>query len=267
MYQLDDLIYLMARLRADDGCAWDRQQDFPSIIRYSIEEVYELADAIAEQDFEHIEEELGDVLFQVVFFAQMGKEQNQFDFESVVNKITAKLVSRHPHVFPNGQLYERHEHQTDTEAIKEQWEAIKAAERKAKNKHRVLDDVPRALPALSRAQKLQKRAANVGFDWDKREDVWAKISEEITELREVEHSDSVTQKTHELGDILFSIINLARHMGIDAESALQQCNHRFEQRFNYIEDHLAEQGQTVADTDLDSLEQLWGQAKQVLADK
>ena len=263
-YTLDDLLYLMSRLRdPKDGCPWDQQQNFATIIPHSIEEVYELADAIAAEDSEHIHEELGDLLFQVIFFCQLGSEQGQFNFNKVVSTLVAKLLRRHPHVFPDGTLGSRAGEQvTPTAEVKKNWEAIKAAERQRKQQGGVLDDVPLALPGLTRATKLQKRAATVGFDWPDYRGVFDKVREEIDELQEAVEVLTPAEVEEELGDLYFVIANLARHLKVDSEAALRAANRKFERRFGYIEGRLKESDQSFGESSLDELESLWQQAKQ-----
>ena len=263
-YSLEDLLYLMARLRdPQDGCPWDQQQDFSTIIPHSIEEVYELADAIAKGDDEHIHEELGDVLFQVIFYCQLGSEKGAFDFNKVVSTLVAKLLRRHPHVFPDGSLQSRAGQQnTATAEVKKTWEAIKVEERKAKQQGSVLDDVPMALPGLTRATKLQKRAANVGFDWPDYRGVFDKVREEIDELEEAVEQLSHAEVEEELGDLYFVLANLARHLKVDSEAALRSANHKFERRFGFIEQQLQQQGKNIKNSSLNDLESLWQQAKQ-----
>jgi ATP diphosphatase len=267
-YTLDDLLYLMARLRdKDGGCPWDIAQDFQSITSSTIEEAYELVDAIFANDRQHIREELGDVLFQVVFYAQMASENHWFDFAAVVDGITRKLVSRHPHVFPDGNLQARFDSALDVEGVKQQWEVLKQAERKEKDKTGVLDDIPLALPALSRAQKIQKRVSQVGFDWNDASSALVKIREELDELQEAIHQQQQANMEEELGDLLFSCVNVARHLKVDAEAALAGTNRKFAARFAYIESALAEQGKTPAQATLLEMDALWDKAKEGLVKK
>jgi nucleoside triphosphate diphosphatase len=261
-YSLDDLLLLMSRLRdKDGGCPWDLAQDFQSITSSTLEEAYELVDAIFANDQQQIKEELGDVLFQVVFYAQLAREKHWFDFAGVVDVITAKLVSRHPHVFPDGDLQARFDSAIDVEGVKQQWEAIKQSERKTKHKPKVLDDIPLALPALSRAQKIQKRVSQVGFDWNNASAALLKIREELDELQQAIDQQESSAITEELGDVLFSCVNVARHLKVDAESALAASNRKFEARFGYIEDALAIQGKTPAESTLAEMDALWESAK------
>ena len=266
-YQLDDLLYLMQRLRdPEHGCPWDLQQTFASIAPHTLEEAYEVADAIAEQDYGQLAGEVGDLLFQVVYYAQLGREAGHFDWQDVVDGITRKLVRRHPHVFPDGQLHTPPgTRKLDERQIKERWEQIKAEERaeraSAPAQLSLLDDVPRALPALSRAQKLQKRASASGFDWNNVGPVIDKIAEELEEVREAIGRREQQAIDEEVGDLLFAMVNLARHLKVDAETALRGGNDKFERRLRYIEDSLREEGKVFADTELEELDRLWNQAK------
>lgn len=264
-YSLTDLQYLMQRLRdPDGGCPWDIAQDFKSITSSTVEEAYELVDAIFSDDQQQIKEELGDVLFQVVFYTQMAKENKWFNFDDVIDGLTKKLIRRHPHVFPDGDLNARISSEESQEAVKQQWESIKEQERKAKAQQRTLDDVPRALPALSRAQKMQKRASRVGFDWPETQSVFIKVREEIDELEQAVANNDTENIHEELGDLIFSLVNVARHLKVDAESAVSDCNRKFEQRFAYIEDSLSKQSLTPNQASLEQLDALWEQAKTAL---
>jgi MazG family protein len=251
----------MARLRDPvGGCPWDLEQDFASIAPYTIEEAYEVADAIARGDLEHLKDELGDLLLQVVYHAQLAKEAGLFDFDQVARAIADKMVRRHPHVFGAAAV-------ESARAQSHAWEAAKAAERaskadRAESHHGVLDDVPLALPALVRAAKLQRRAARVGFDWPEPGQVLDKIEEEIAELRaELGQSTSAERLGDEIGDLLFALVNLARHLEVDAETALRQASAKFERRFRAIEEALRARGRRLEDASLDEMEALWQQAK------
>ena len=254
---IERLLEIMARLRAPDGCPWDREQTFRTIAPYTIEEACEVAEAIERGDMEALREELGDLLLQVVYHARMAEEQGAFDFQDVVRSIADKMVRRHPHVFgirPGG-----------PKAAPEDvdWERMKAAERAARGEHRAsaLDDVPRALPALARALKLTRRAARVGFDWADPKDVLAKIDEEAAELvAEIEHGES-DRVEEEFGDLLFVLANLARHLKIDPEAALRRANAKFERRFREIERRLAAEGRTPEGASLAEMDALWEDAK------
>jgi ATP diphosphatase len=261
------LIEIMARLRDPErGCPWDVKQDFASIAPYTIEEAYEVADAIERGDLDDLRDELGDLLLQVVFHARMAEEAGAFAFGDVVLAINEKLVRRHPHVF--GDLNE-----ADSDAVKRLWATIKAEEKRARAERRAtqglpaetpagaLDGVPSALPALGRAVKLQERAARVGFDWPDAAQVLDKIEEEIGELRaELAGGDRARLKD-EVGDLLFAVANLARHAGVDPETALAGTNGKFTRRFAHIEARLAEAGRGPHDASLDEMEALWQEAK------
>ncbi|GGO82414.1 nucleoside triphosphate pyrophosphohydrolase [Marinobacterium nitratireducens] len=262
-YRIDDLVTLMARLRdPGDGCPWDLKQDFASIVPHTLEEAYEVADTIERQDWAHLRDELGDLLFQVIFYARLGEEQQRFDFDAIVDALVRKLIRRHPHVFPAGTLESRAGDQSRSEAqIRESWETIKQQERDDKAKGGVLDDVPLSLPALSRAAKLQKRAARVGFDWPETLQVLDKIEEEIAELREAIGRGAEDEIRDELGDLMFAQVNLARHLGVDPEAALRGTNAKFSRRFAHIEDAVEASGQDWGDFSLAELDALWNEAK------
>lgn len=246
------LLAIMKTLREPGGCPWDRDQSFATIAPYTIEEAYEVASAIEDQDFQSLPGELGDLLFQVVFHARMAEEAGLFDFGDVVEAVTAKMIRRHPHVFGDEDA------RSNAEDQKAFWEALKVEERKAKAQHGVLDDVPSALPALVRAEKLQKRASSVGFDWNNAEHVLGKIAEEA---REVVEAPSQAEREEELGDLLFVVANLARHLKVDPEAALRSANAKFTRRFRHIEAMLAAKGSSPAEASLDEMEALWQDAK------
>lgn len=249
------LLEIMRRLRDPvSGCPWDIEQSFTSIVPYTIEEAHEVADAIARQAWEELPGELGDLLLQVVFHAQMATDAGLFGFQDVVQAISAKMVARHPHVFGDESRDKTPAQQTVD------WERIKAAERGAQNA-RVLDGVALGLPGLTRAVKLQKRAARVGFDWPSTDEVVAKIAEEAAELVEARDQLSQAEVTEEFGDLLFVIANLARHLDVDPEAALRAANAKFSRRFGQIEDWLAEDDRTPADSDLAEMDALWNRAK------
>ncbi|MBB62107.1 MAG: nucleoside triphosphate pyrophosphohydrolase [Pseudomonas sp.] len=267
MYQLADLLHLMARLRdPQHGCPWDLQQDYASIVPHTLEEAYEVADAIERRDFAHLPGELGDLLFQVVYYSQLAREEGRFDFATVVDAITRKLVRRHPHVFPDGDLYGSPElPRLDEAAIKQRWEQIKAEERAeqaaAPEQLSLLDDVPHALPALSRAAKLQKRAAGVGFDWPEALPVVDKLHEELNEVLEAMSENDPQAIAEEIGDLLFVVVNLARHLKVDPENALRAANGKFERRVRFIEQALRDAGRSPESCDLEELDALWDAAK------
>lgn len=252
-YGVADLLDVMARLRDPEaGCPWDIDQTFRSIVPSTVEEVYELVDAIEREDWDHVAEELGDVMFQVVFYAQLGKEQGRFDFNQVVHTLTEKLIRRHPHVFAT------QSEKISQDDVKKQWEAIKQQERSQKQKLGVLDDIPRALPALTRAQKLTKRAASVGFDWPNISQVLAQLKSEIEELEEAIASGDQRHSAEELGDLLLCGANLARHLKVDAEQCLRESNAKFERRFGYIEKNSPA---PLEQNSLEAMDALWHEAK------
>ena len=261
-YNLNDLRYLMTRLRdPGDGCPWDLKQDFHSIVPHTLEEAYELADAIELGDLDQIRQEMGDVLFQLVFYSRLAEEQSAFDFDDVVDGITRKLLRRHPHVFPAGTLQSRRSSDAPNESqIKQRWEEIKTEERGKKAQHSALDDIPQALPAASRASKLQKRASQVGFDWESVDGVVEALHDELIELREAMQSGEQTAIEDELGDVLFSLVNLSRHLGLDAEATLRKAGQKFERRFRFVETR-AQKGGGVASVPRSQLEDYWREAK------
>ena len=252
---LDDLLEVMRRLRdPQTGCPWDREQTFKSIAPYTIEESYEVADAIARNDLRDLQEELGDLLFQVVFHARMAEEMGLFDFDDVAAGMSEKLIRRHPHVF--GDIGHR-----TAEEQTQAWEVQKAEERKAKDKAGVLDDVPVGLPALTRAAKLTKRAARVGFDWPSVNEVLDKLDEETQELKVEIAANDLDKAREELGDLLFVMANLARKLDIEPEDALRGTNAKFVRRFRSIEAALQARGKTPEQSDLAEMDALWNDAK------
>ena len=249
------LVEIMDSLRDPErGCPWDLEQNFSTIAPYTVEEAYEVADAIEREDFEALRDELGDLLFQAVFHARLAKEEGAFDFADVIAAINDKMIRRHPHVFANAD-----ERSADEQTVS--WEAQKAAERAAKGALGLLDDVPVGLPGLTRAVKLQKRAARVGFDWTDARDVLAKISEEAEELVEARDEKSQDAIEDEFGDLLFVIANLSRHLKVDPEAALRRANAKFTRRFTHIEKSLAASARTLDDASLEEMEALWTDAK------
>ena len=267
-YTVDDLRYLMQRLRdPESGCPWDLKQSFSSIAKHTLEEVYEVIDAIERDDLHHLGEELGDLLFQIIFYAELGAEQKVFDFDSVVQGLVEKLVRRHPHVFPQGTLESeiepssRVDNPEEEARIKKVWEEIKVEERAAKGDSKTLDDIPLAIPALSRAQKLQKRAAGKGFDWQHLDQVVEVVREELEELEAEIAVDDKAAIEDELGDLLFSCVNLARHLGVDPERALRQANGKFQRRFQAMEELAQSADNDFSQLTTDKMEQLWVEVK------
>jgi MazG family protein len=254
---IESLLEIMQRLRdPKTGCPWDREQDFASIAPYTIEEAYEVAGAIEDGDWASLKDELGDLLFQVVFHARMAEERGLFGFGDVVAAVCEKMLRRHPHVFGGVDGIETADAQTLA------WEDHKKRERAAKASGGLLDDVPRTLPALLRAVKLQKRASTVGFDWDSAPKVVEKMVEEAAEIAEAHTQGADSGKIEEeFGDLLFVAANLARHMTVDPEAALRAANAKFTRRFGFIEAALAAQGRTTAEASLDEMEALWQEAK------
>ncbi|MAV75891.1 MAG: nucleoside triphosphate pyrophosphohydrolase [Actinobacteria bacterium TMED172] len=281
-YTTNDLLYLMARLRdPNQGCPWDLKQTSQTLIQYSIEEIYELVDAIESANSKDIQAELGDVLFQVVFLARIAEEEHQFDFHQIVDQLCSKLIRRHPHIFIDGRLLNQSNHNSQREAISEQqvsknWEAIKAAERVTEGRSGLFDDVPLALPALLRAVKLQKRAATMGLDFTQARSALEKLKEEITELEEAmdgyQQQDTSAQSAEEeisdeLGDVLFSSVNVARKLAINPESALRGANQKFTRRVLAVLDELPayqagndSQGKPIT-INPELLDQLWQSVK------
>ena len=265
-YNTSDLLRVMERLRdPDTGCPWDVAQTFATIVPSTLEECYELAAAIEHKDYPHVAEELGDVLFQVIFYAQLGAEQKLFSFNDVVHTLVEKLLRRHPHVFKDGDIEGLVIHSTSVEQVANTWEAIKQEERNAKRQTGLLADVPQALPALPRAQKLQKRAATVGFDWDSPVEVLAKLQEELAELQAAVSANSFDSIEDEMGDVLFTCVNLARHLRVDAEASLRRSSTKFETRFKTMEALAEERDSRLEGMNSQSLEALWKEVKQRLA--
>ena len=272
---LDRLLELMSRLRdREHGCAWDLEQNFQTLTSFTLEEVYEVIDAIEHNDPLHIKDELGDLLFQIVFYAQIARENDLFDFDQVAASVTEKLLRRHPHVFPDGTLESfGNSTKLSSSDVVRNWEIIKNQERSetvpvgSNERHSdqpipsVLDDIPVSFPAMERAKKIQKRAASIGFDWDELKPVVEKLKEEIAELEAVLPAGSHERKMDELGDVLFSCVNLARHIGVEPERALRYANNKFENRFRKVENLVAESEKKMADLSLAELDVFWIQAK------
>lgn len=274
--RLDALLDVMRALRdPQSGCPWDLEQDYRSIVPHTIEEVYEVADAIEREDFAQLKNELGDLLFQIVFYAQLAEEQQRFDFMDIADSITEKLIRRHPHVFA-------HTESLTSEQQTQAWEMQKAKERAHRadelaEKARVLDDIPMALPGMLRAMKIQKRVSRVGFDWSDPTLALNKVNEEVEEIRhclsQIKQDDDTNATTEaqfadaledELGDLLFSVVNAARLLKVDPEQAIRRANHKFSSRFSYIEDRLDAARVEFSDVDIDQLETLWLEAKRDL---
>ncbi|MEZ4366884.1 MAG: nucleoside triphosphate pyrophosphohydrolase [Kofleriaceae bacterium] len=259
-HRFPELAQVMARLLAPDGCPWDREQTLTTLRPFLIEEVYEVLDALDRDDVADHREELGDLLMQVVFQAALRQAEGAFDVDDVVGGIVDKLVRRHPHVFaaPDAGL-------TSAEVLT-QWDQIKAAEKagRAAAPARTLDGVPRGLPALARAQKLGHKAGKVGFDWGGWQGSLVKVEEEVAEVVETAKAADAAAAHHEIGDLLFAVVNLARKLGVDAEVALGDASTRFTRRFEYIEDRLAEAGRAPTDSNLEEMDALWNQAKAAL---
>ncbi|WGI26950.1 nucleoside triphosphate pyrophosphohydrolase [Halomonas alkaliantarctica] len=266
---IDDLLTLMQVLRdREQGCPWDLQQDWDSIVPHTLEEAYEVADAIDRRAFDELPGELGDLLFQVVYYAQFGAEEQRFDFADIVDTLTAKMLRRHPHVFPEGTLASRRPpgvsaQEVQTQQVNSRWESLKAEERaeRAVEKPSVLDDVPRTLPALSRAAKLSKRAARVGFDWPDARGVVAKIREELAEVEEALAAGDKQHAQEEVGDLLFAVTNLARTLNADPEQCLRATNTKFERRFRFVERELSAAQRPLTEASLDEMEVHWQAAK------
>jgi len=249
----DDLLKLMTRLRGPGGCPWDREQTLESLKPFIIEEAYEVIDAIDRQDRRAITEELGDFLLQAVFVAEIGREEGSFDIGDAITVLHDKLVRRHPHVF--GDVEAR-----DAEQVLVHWEKLKNEERKAENKS-VLAGVPKALPALLKASRLTEKAARVGFDWRRAEDVFEKMEEEIAELRQAVASGNAAAIHEEIGDLLFTVANIARKLETNAEEALQSANRKFTRRFTAMENKVRESGRNLDQLTLEEMDGLWDEAK------
>ncbi len=267
---IEKLQEIMAMLRDKvHGCPWDLDQTLVSLIPHTIEEVYEVADAIEKNDIDNIVDELGDLLFQVIFYAQIGNEEKIFNFEDVANAIVRKLLRRHPHVFPTGDAksFGRGKKISSDEVVTN-WESIKLEEKKEKleesnseSARSVFDNLPGALPALQKSVKLQKLAGKVGFDWSDTSDVFVKLKEEIVELEEAIGKSNKQEIESEFGDVLFTAVNMARHLNVDPELALRGANGRFKNRVVWIENELGKNGEFVSDKNIDDLNQLWNEAK------
>ncbi len=259
----DDLVAVMARLRAPGGCPWDHEQTYASLAQYLLEESYETFDAIQEADetgdTTNLREELGDLLLQVVFHSTIGAERGDFTIDDVAAGVTQKLILRHPHVFGDAKM-ER------AQDVLDNWEKLKADERKAsgkpeKTKESILDDVPVHFPALLEGLKLTKKAAKVGFDWENADQIFEKLDEELAELRDAINKGQKENAAEEIGDLLFVVMNLARHLDVEPETAMKQTNRKFRQRFRFIEDELKHDGKSLEDASLKEMDDLWNKAK------
>jgi len=263
MKELERLLVIMKSLRdPEKGCPWDKEQTIGSIKSYTLEEVYEVVDAIENNDMEGLRDELGDLLFHIIFYSEMADEDKHFNFQDVVNQVNQKLERRHPHVFSDFKV-------DNVEQVKALWEQIKQQERKDAGKDsdnraaKLLDDISKNMPAVMRAEKLQKRAATVGFDWTDSKDILNKIDEELSELRHATlESNNIENISEELGDLMFCCVNLARHYKIDSEVSLRDTNEKFVCRFNYIEETLKKQNKLLSDATLEEMDELWNEAKQ-----
>lgn len=253
-YDFSDLLKIMELLRSENGCPWDREQDHQSLKKYLLEETYEVLEAIDMNDKKKLAEELGDLMLQVIFHAQIGKEHRDFDINDVITGICRKLISRHTHVFGSDRA------DTPDEVV-ENWEAIKKREKGLKSHTSVLRDVPRSLPALMRSYKVQQKAAQVGFDWDNIEDVFAKVDEEIQELKDVYNSKNVERITDEMGDVFFALVNLSRFLSVQPELALTRTINKFIERFDYIEKESVKAGKKLEEMSLPEMDELWNRAK------
>jgi len=244
------LLDIMDNLRKE--CPWDKEQTFESLRKLTIEETYELTDAITDGNNDEIKKELGDLLLHIVFYSKLGSEQNSFDFADVANGICEKLIYRHPHIYGDTKVL-------DAKEVIENWEALKLKEKKNK---KVLEGVPKSLPALIKANRIQEKVKGVGFDWDKKEQVWEKVEEELSELKaEVFKNDNFSNTEVEFGDLLFSMINAARLYGIDPELALERTNKKFTKRFNFLEEQTISKGRSLHDMSLDEMNTIWEKAK------
>jgi len=249
-YTFDDLVRIMEKLRSPEGCPWDRKQTHRTLIPYLIEEVYEFVDAVNSSDFDNMKEELGDLLLQVVFHSQLAKEEGKFTVDDVVDSICRKLIFRHPHVFGGERV-------SSSGEVLERWEELKRKEGKVRSS--ILDGIPKAMPPLERAFKIQKRVAKVGFDWSSVEDVKEKVVEELEEIDEVRNDRERLEE--EIGDLLFSVVNLSRFLNIDPHIALLRANGKFERRFRAMEEEARRSGRDISELTPEEMERLWEKAK------
>ena len=249
---VQEIVDIMAKLRAPDGCPWDQKQDHVSLKPFLIEESCEVLDAIDDNNMEELKEELGDVLMNIVFHAQLAKEKNIFNFQDVAQSISEKMIRRHPHVFDESC-------DLTADEVETQWQKIKAEEKS--HRESILEGIPRSMPALARSQKLQKRAAKVGFDWPDSTGVLAKVREEFDELEEAVSSGNSKDIEEEFGDLLFSMVNLARHLNINADHSLNSSNNKFIRRFTSVEKSCKDQQKNIEEMSLEELDQIWDQVK------
>ena len=249
--QFEELVKIVSELRAPDGCPWDREQTNQSLLPYFIEEAYELIESVDEKNWENVKEELGDLLLHVVFQGSIAEQDGKFQLVESLITVNKKLISRHPHVFGDAQADEAFH-------AKQNWEAAK---HKEKGRDSRLDGVPKNLPALVRAQRLQQKASYAGFDWDKVEQVWEKIHEEILELKEAQLSNNKKHIEEEIGDVIFAVVNLARFLDISAENSLRKTNKKFINRFKKVEERIKEQGKEIDDATLEEMDSIWNEAK------
>lgn len=266
---IEELLKIMSLLRdPEKGCPWDLKQSFQSIAPHTLEEVYEVIDCIEREDYGHLTSELGDLLFQVVFYAQMGSEAGLFTFQDICRSISEKLLTRHPHVFPDASIESFGKvSELSPEQVESNWEKIKQRERQHKQGQEpgLLDDVPQALPALLQAKKLQGRAATGGFDWDKPADVFSKLKEEVQELEQAMASEDEQHIAEEFGDLLFTMVNLGRHLRVNPENSLRAANIKFKLRFSLMEKSIRETGRSLQELSLSELEEYWQKVKRELA--
>ena len=254
--KFEKLVSIMARLRGSGGCPWDREQTFDSIKPHTLEETYEVLEAIDARDWPGLAEELGDLMLQPVFYAQMASEAGHFDIEDSLDAINNKLIRRHPHIFGDSEAH-------TADDVKKRWDEIKAEEKKAKGESPklLLESIPRSLPALVEASQISSRAARSGFDWENAEQVLAKLEEELHELAEARKQTSQEEIEGEVGDLLFVLVNLARFMKVDPEQALRKSNAKFRRRFAHVEDSLQARGKSLPESDIEEMEALWQEAK------
>jgi tetrapyrrole methylase family protein/MazG family protein len=249
------LVEIVKTLRSPEGCPWDREQNLLSIKNHFLEEAFELVDALDNEDIPNIREELGDIIFHVVFHSVMAEEEGKFNLEDVIAEVNEKLIRRHPHVFGDlGKI--------DTEEVVVNWEKIKEQEKKNKRKS-VLDDIPGSFPSIQRSQKMQERVRKVGFDWPNMAECMKKVNEEINEFKEAVDTGIKKDIEHELGDVFFALINLSRFLKVDPDEALRKANKRFHKRFSYIEQNLQERGLSSEDATIEQMEELWQEAKKM----